>query len=65
VRRTGGGRRHLSSGDAALLEDLRSVLEPATLGDPMRPQLWVSKSHDELAVAPRKKDHKISASSVK
>jgi len=65
VRRTGGGRRRLSSGDATLLEDLRSVLEPATLGDPMRPLLWVSKSHDKLAVALRKKDHEISASSVK
>jgi hypothetical protein len=41
-RRKGGGRRHLSSRDATLIEDLRSVIEPATLGDPMRPLLWVS-----------------------
>lgn len=65
VRRTGGGRRHLSSRDETLLEDLRSVLEPATLGDPMRPLLWVSKSHDKLAAALREKDHKISTSSVR
>jgi hypothetical protein len=65
VRRKGGGRRHLSSRDATLIEDLRSVVEPATLGDPMRPLLWVSKSHDKLAVALQKKGHKISASSVK
>jgi hypothetical protein len=38
-RRKGGGRRHLSSRDATLIEDLRSVIEPATLGDPMRPPL--------------------------
>jgi hypothetical protein len=37
VRRKGGGRRHLSSRDATLIEDLRNVIEPATLGDPMRP----------------------------
>jgi Rhodopirellula transposase DDE domain len=65
VRRKGGGRRPLSSGDATLMEDLRSVIEPATLGDPMRPLLWVSKSHDKLAVALRKMGHKISANSVR
>src|SRR5450432_2030829 len=42
VRRKGGGRRRLSSQDATLMEDLRSIIEPATLGDPMRPLLWVS-----------------------
>ena len=65
VRRKGGGRRHLSSRDATLIEDLRSVIAPATLGDPMRPLLWVSKSHDKVAVAMQKKGHEISASSVK
>jgi len=29
------------------------LLEPATLGDPMRPLLWVSKSHAKLATALR------------
>jgi hypothetical protein len=52
-------------GREGLTEDLRSVIEPATLGDPMRPLLWVSKSHDKVAVALQKKGHKISASSVK
>ena len=65
VRREGGGRRELSSRDATLIEDLRSVIEPATLGDPMRPLLWVSKSHDKLAFALQEKGHEISASSVK
>ena len=65
VRRKGGGRRHLSSRDTTLIEDLRNVIEPATLGDPMRPLLWVSKSYDKLASALQKKGHKVSASSVK
>ena len=64
-RRKGGGRRHLSSRDATLIEDLRRVIEPATLGDPMRPLLWVSKSHDKVADALQKQGHEISASSVK
>src|SRR5258708_19137780 len=65
VRRKGGGRRHLSSRDATLIEDLRSVIEPATLGDPMRPLLWVSKSHDKVAVALQKHGHEITARSRK
>src|SRR5450432_980888 len=65
VRRKGGGRRRLSSRDATLIEDLRGVIEPATLGDPMRPLLWVSKSHDKVADALQKQGHEISASSVK
>ena len=36
ARRKGGGRRHLSSRDETLIEDLRSIIEPATLGDPWR-----------------------------
>ena len=64
-RRKGGGRRHLSSLDATLIEDLRSVIEPATLGDPTCPLLWVSKSHAKVADALQKQGHEISASSVK
>ena len=65
MRRPGGGRRKLSSQDATLLESLRRILEPATRGDPVRPLLWVSKSHDKLAAALQKAGHKISASSVR
>ena len=65
IRRNGAGRPDLSSRDATLVEDLRSVIEPATLGDPVRPILWVSKSHEKLALALQKKGHEVSASSVK
>ena len=64
VRRPGGGRRSLAGIDATLLEDLRQLLEPATMGDPMRLLLWVSKSHAKLAVALRAKGHKVSKSSI-
>src|SRR5258708_36481109 len=40
VRRKGGGRRHLASRDATLIEDLRSVIGPATLGHATGPALW-------------------------
>ncbi len=64
VRRTGGGSPRLTSRDPTLLEDLRQLLEPATMGDPMRPLRWVSKSHDKLATALRAQGHKISSSSI-
>ena len=64
VRRVGGGRRALTITDATLLEDLLRLIEPATMGDPMRPLLWVSKSHAKLAAALCKMGHTISASSI-
>jgi hypothetical protein len=64
VRRKGGGSPRLTTRDPMLLEDLRQLLEPATMGDPMRPLRWVSKSHDKLATALRAKGHKVSSSSL-
>ena len=65
VRRQGGGRRRLAVHDATLLEDLRSLVEPATAGDPVRPLLWVSKSLDKLAAALNKMGHAVSANTVR
>ena len=64
VRRPGSGRRALTAADPTLLNDLRRLLEPATMGDPMRPLLWVSKSHAKLAAALCEMGHKIAESSV-
>ena len=64
VRRKGGGSPRLTSRDPTLLEDLRQLLEPATMGDPTRPLRWVSKSHDKLATALRAMGHKVSSSSL-
>src|SRR5271169_512031 len=64
VRRPGSGRHALTVTDPTLLEDLRQLLEPATMGDPMRPLLWVSKSHAKLTVALRAMGHQIGKSSI-
>jgi hypothetical protein len=64
VRRAGGGRRSLVQADATLLEDLRRIVEPSTLGDPMRPLLWVSKSHAKLAAALCDIGHQVAESSI-
>jgi len=64
VRRPGSGRPALTMKDTTLLEDLRQLLEPATMGDPMRPLRWVSKSHAKLAAALRSMGHQIAKSSI-
>jgi hypothetical protein len=64
VRRPGSGRHALTVTDPTLLEDLRQLLEPATMGDPMRPLLWVSKSHAKLATALCAIGHEIGKSSI-
>jgi hypothetical protein len=64
VRRPGGGCPTLVEKDPDLLEDLRRLVEPATMGDPTRPLLWVSKSHAKLAAALREMGHKIADSSI-
>jgi hypothetical protein len=65
VRRKGGGARRLSERDATLLQDLRRLVEPATLGDPVRPLLWVSKSLDKLAAGLAAMGHAVSPNSVR
>src|ERR1700757_3306116 len=44
VRREGGGPKPLTERDPTLEAALERLVEPATLGDPVRPLLWVSKS---------------------
>lgn len=65
VRRKGGGRRRLTARDTTLLDDLRSLVEPVTVGDPVRPLLWVSKSLDKLAAALNEMGHAVSANTVR
>ena len=64
VRRKGAGRPPVSIADPTVLEDLRVLVEPATMGDPECPLLWVSKSREKLAAALRAMNHKISANTV-
>jgi hypothetical protein len=64
VRRPGGGGPTLIAKDPTLLENLRRLVEPATMGDPMRPLMWVSKSHAKLAAGLREMGHKIADSSI-
>jgi transposase len=49
VRRPGAGRPRLSEQDDRLLSDLKTLVEPATRGDPQAPLLWTCKSTRNLA----------------
>ena len=64
VRRPGAGRPALTTTYPSLVEELGKLVEPATMGDPMRPLLWVSKSHQKLAVALATLGYPISAPTV-
>lgn len=64
IRRAGGGRNAVSKNDPELIPELKRLVEPSTLGDPMRPLIWVSKSMDKLAEALTAMGHPISADTV-
>ncbi len=64
VRRKGGGPKPLSERDPTLVSDLQQLAEPATMGDPMRPLKWVSKSPAKLAAALNEGGHEVSANTV-
>ena len=65
IRRSGGGRRAVAETDPELVPELKRLVEPATLGDPMRPLIWVSKSMDKLAETLTAMGHPISADTVR
>jgi hypothetical protein len=59
VRRPGGGCKPLIETDASLLDDLRSLVEPDTRGDPQSSLLWTCKSLTHLSRSLRQMGHKI------
>jgi DDE family transposase len=64
VRREGGGRREIADTDPTLISDLRTLAEPATMGDPTRSLTWVSKSPAKLADALKEHGHDVCRNTV-
>ena len=64
VRRSGGGRKRLTMGDAMLLANLDALIEPTKRGDPMRGLRWTCKSTRQLARALVAKGHRVSHTTV-
>ena len=59
VRKVGGGRKSKVSENPKLLDDLKTLVEPDTRGDPMQPLLWTAKSLRHLVVALADKGHDV------
>ena len=59
VRKPGGGRKPMSETDTSLLDDLRSLVEPQTRGDPQSPLLWTCKSLRKLSQGLGEMGHEI------
>ena len=63
-RRKGGGGKPLAISDPTVVDDLRRLVEPVTVGLPEQPLRWVSKSREKLARALEQMGHTISANTV-
>jgi hypothetical protein len=64
IRRPGGGRHCLKETDRTLLQDLESLVEPTTCGDPQSPLRWTCKSTRNLAEALVGQGHSVSHHTV-
>lgn len=64
VRRAGGGRHRGLANDPTLVQDLESLLEPYTRGDPGSPLRWTCKSIRKLARELQAKQHQIGTTKV-
>ncbi|MBI4707626.1 MAG: ISAzo13 family transposase [Candidatus Omnitrophica bacterium] len=59
IRRAGAGRKSLKDTNGVLLDDLKSLVESSTMGDPESPLLWTTQSLRSLAAALQSRGHKI------
>ncbi|HSD83237.1 MAG TPA: ISAzo13 family transposase, partial [Anaerolineae bacterium] len=60
MRRPGAGRRRRAAEDPTLLEDLETLVEPTTRGDPQSPLRWTCKSVRRLAAELHAQGHQVS-----
>ncbi len=59
VRRPGGGRKPLTESDQSLREDLETLVDPVTRGDPQSPLRWTCKSTRRLAEGLKQQGHSV------
>jgi Rhodopirellula transposase DDE domain len=64
IRRPGGGRKPLVDQDLNLLQDLETLVDPVTRGDPMSPLRWTCKSAAKLAAEHQANEHAVRERSV-
>jgi transposase len=64
IRQPGGGRKKLTEIDSSLVEDLQTLVESSTRGDPESPLLWTCKSTTKLAKELQNMGHQVSERSL-
>lgn len=64
IRAAGGGRKRIEVTNEGILEDLESLLEPVTLGDPETALQWTTKSTSKLTSELKLRGHRVSARTV-
>jgi hypothetical protein len=60
IRRSGGGRKRITTTDTKLLSCLERLIEPETRGDPETPLRWICKSTRALSAQLTRQHHAIS-----
>ena len=64
IRKEGGGRKKLTETNPQLVLTLEKLIGPHTLGDPMKPLRWTSKSLRKLTLELNQQGHRIGKSTV-
>ena len=60
IRKAGGGRKKATEKDKELLTAIEELVMPHTMGNPMNPLRWTSKSFRKICAELKSKGHKIS-----
>ena len=64
IRKEGGGRKKIMEADPGIIQDLKTLVEFTTRGDPMSPLLWTCKSLRVLARELNEMGHTVSYPTV-
>lgn len=60
IRKAGGGRKKVVINDKKIEASIEDIIAPHTMGNPMNPLRWTSKSFRKICKALKDKGHKIS-----
>ncbi len=59
IRRSGGGRKSREESQPGIVEALERIVNPHTLGDPMNPLLWTSKSLRKIQLELKEQNYNV------
>lgn len=60
IRKAGGGRKKAMDKDEKLAQSIEEIVAPHTMGNPMNPLRWTSKSFRKICAALKQRGHKVS-----